>query len=318
MSAGNAALKGAACIGSRGDLSFGVTLPFGDELSSYGSLVRMARTVDACGFDSVWMADHLTGPSPNGTHHWFDVITLLCSLCSHVPRLIVGTDVLVVALRHPVLAAKMLATLDHVSGGKLIVGTGVGYIQKEFEELGVNFAERGSITDECLDIWKTLWSAGRASYAGRHFQLHETVCEPKPLQRPHPPIWVGSAAPPVLRRAVRSADGWHPIYLSFDQYRTGIDHLKALADQEGRTRELTLSYSGPYAWVGLEPEKDAKRLPLCGNPDQVIADIERFREMGVTNLVFRPGVLSGTVSTQQVCEQIEFIATKVLPFVRRS
>jgi len=309
---------GAGCVGTSEKLRLGITLPFGDHLSDYPSLLQMARTVEAAGFDTLWMADHLTGPSPNGTHKWFDVITLLSNLCAHVPRLVVGTDILVVPHRHPVLTAKMLATLDHASGGKLIVGTGVGYIEKEFAELGVPFNERGAYTDECIQVWKAMWSPGRASFRGRYFQLEDTASEPKPLQQPHPPIWVGSAAPPVLRRTVALADGWHPIYLSLAQYEAGVATLKTLADKAGRTRPLTLSYSGPYAWVGAEPDKSEQRLPLSGNPEQVAADIERFIKLGVSNIVFRPGSMTQQRSVDEICAQIEFIARHVLPLLKRA
>jgi alkanesulfonate monooxygenase SsuD/methylene tetrahydromethanopterin reductase-like flavin-dependent oxidoreductase (luciferase family) len=210
----------------------------------------------------------------------------------------------------------MLATLDHVTGGKLIVGTGVGYIEKEFSELGAPFRERGAYTDECLRVWKALWAPGKASFQGRYFSFSETNFEPKPLQKPHPPLWVGSHAPPVLRRAVALADGWHPIYLGFPQYEAGVAMLKKLADESRRDRPLTLSYSGPYGWVKPEPDTSEKRLPLTGSPDQVLADIARFQSLGVTNLVFRPGG-APALQTAQVCEQIEYIAKNVLSRVKR-
>jgi probable F420-dependent oxidoreductase len=304
-------------LGSGERLRLGVTLPFADNLSTFDSLSRMARTVEDCGFDAVWMADHLTGPSPNGTHHWFDVITLLANLCAQVPRLTIGTDVLVVGHRHPVAAAKMLATLDHVSGGRLIVGAGVGYIEKEFAELGAPFKERGEYTDECIRVWKALWAPGKASFEGKYFRFKDTTFEPKPLQSPHPPLWVGSHAPPVLRRAVALADGWHPIYLSFAQYEAGVATLRRLADEAKRAQPLTLSYSGPYGWVRPEPDTTGKRLPLTGSPGQVLEDIARFQALGVTNLVFRPGGMGQTFDTAQICAQIEYIARSVLARVRR-
>lgn len=298
-------------------ITLGVTLPFSNALSTYESLLRMARTVDDAGFDSVWMADHLTGPSPNGTEAWFDVITLLANLCAHVPRLVVGTDVVVVAHRHPVVTAKMLTTLDHVSGGKLIVGAGVGYIEKEFSDLGVPFDARGRYTDECLQVWKAMWGPGRASFSGEFFQLEDVVSEPKPVQPGGPPVWVGSAAPPVLRRAVRFADGWHPISLSIDQYASGSRTLGSLAEEEGRSAPLTLSYSGMYGMVEPDARTAEGRFPLTGNPDQVLGDIEQLRSLGVTNFVFRPGGIGRTFSTAEICDQIEFIAQSVLPRVTR-
>ncbi|MGE0388018.1 MAG: TIGR03619 family F420-dependent LLM class oxidoreductase [Gammaproteobacteria bacterium] len=304
-----------SCVGGGGPLGLGITLPFTPTLSDYGIFLRLTKLTQDCGFDSVWMADHVTGPSPNGTRAWLDVVTLLSNLCAHAPRLRIGTDVIVAAHRHPVLAAKMLATLDIVSGGRLIVGAGVGYIEKEFAELGAPFADRGAYTDECIAIWKALWAPGVATYDGRWFTLRDTVAEPKPVQQPHPPIWVGSHAPPVLRRAVALADGWHPIYLGFAQYEAGVAALRALAQAQGRTRPLTLSYSAGFGLVRPEPDTSDKRLPLTGSAEQVIADIERFRALGVTNLVFRPG--APDLTEAQAAAQIEFIARHVLPAVRR-
>jgi len=308
---------GAEQIGSKERLKLGITLPFDNTLSTYPSLSRMARAVQDCGFDAVWMADHLTGPSPNGTALWFDLITLLANLCAHVPKLIVGTDVLVAGHRHPVAAAKMLATLDHVSSGRLIVGVGVGYIEKEFDELGAPFKTRGEYTDECLRVWKALWAPGKANVNGKYFTLRDTTFEPKPLQNPHPPLWVGSHAPPVLRRAVALADGWHPIYQTIPQYEAGVATLRRLADEMKRERPLTLSYSGAHGWVRPEADESEKRFPLSGSPAQVIEDIGRLQALGVTNIVFRPGAMGKAFTTEEICEQIEFIAKNVLPQVRR-
>lgn len=297
-------------------LQVGITMPFNDHQVGYEIFLELARRTEAAGFDAIWMADHLTGPTPMGATRWFDVVTLLANLTAHVPRLRVGTDVLVAAHRHPVLAAKMLTTLDTVSGGKLTVGVGTGYIEKEFDELGAPFHQRGRYAAECIRVWKAMWSPGPASFDGEFFQLRDTVAEPKPVQQPHPPIHLGGSAPAVLRRAVELGDGWQPISQPLEAFRSGVEQLEKLAAEAGRDRPITLAYSGGFGLVTEERNDGPDRLPLVGSPDQVLADIDALRALGVSHVIFRPGL--PTVSNDEVLAQVDLIAERVLARLDRS
>jgi probable F420-dependent oxidoreductase len=294
----------------------GVTLPFNDHQAAYGDLLRTAQAVECAGFDSVWMADHLTGPTPSGARIWHDVVVLLANLAGLVPRIRLGTDVLVVGHRHPVLAAKMLTTLDIVSAGRLIVGVGAGYIEREFAEVGANFAERGQMADEAIEVWKAVWSEGPTTFAGERYTLIDACTEPKPLQRPGPPVWVGGTSRPALRRAVRHGDGWHPLGIGLQSLRRSLDELHRLAEMYDRTTPLTLSYSAGFGLVSSRPNLDESRPLLTGAPNQVLADIATLRELGVTNVVLRPGQPS--VGTDEVINSIQFVAEEVLPALRHS
>jgi probable F420-dependent oxidoreductase len=296
-------------------LQLGITMPFNDHQMSYETLLGLARRVEAAGFDSLWMADHLTGPTPMGATRWFDVVTLLANLTAHTPQLRVGTDVLVAAYRHPVLAAKMLTTLDTVSGGRLTVGVGTGYIEEEFAALGVPFHRRGSYTAECIRVWKEIWSPGPANFDGEFFQLRNTVAEPKPVQQPHPPIHIGGTAPAVLRRVVELGDGWQPISQPIEALRAGIERLTRLAEESQRDRPITLAYSGGFGLVSRERADATDRLPLVGSPDQVLHDIDDLRALGVSHIIFRPGLAN--ISNEEVLSQVDFIADTVLPRVAR-
>jgi probable F420-dependent oxidoreductase len=302
-------------VGDGHSLQLGITMPFNDHQVSYDIFLELARRVQAAGFDSLWMADHLTGPTPMGASRWFDVVTLLANLTAHVPHLRVGTDILVAAYRHPVLAAKMLTTLDTVSGGKLTVGVGTGYIENEFAALGVPFDRRGRYTAECIRVWKEMWSPGPANFDGEFFQLHDTVAEPKPVQQPHPPIHIGGTAPAVLRRVVELGDGWQPISQPMDALRAGIERLKRLAEEAERDRPITLAYSGGFGLVSQGRNDAANRLPLVGSPYQVLHDIDDLRALGVSHIIFRPGNVD--VSNEQVLNQVDYIADTVLPKVAR-
>jgi alkanesulfonate monooxygenase SsuD/methylene tetrahydromethanopterin reductase-like flavin-dependent oxidoreductase (luciferase family) len=232
-----------------------------------------------------------------------------------VPALAVGTDVLVTALRHPVLAAKMLTTLDIASSGQLVVATGAGYLKSEFEELGVPFADRGSYSEECVGVWRAMWSDGNANFAGRHFTLDEVTANPKPLQRPGPPVWFGGSADPVMRRVARIGDGWHPISLTLDQYRERLDMLRTSCQEIQREQPITLSYSGGFGLVTKE-RGGASRLPLTGSTGQVLDDIRRLQELGVSNVVFRFGLPD--VSNEEVLDQVARVGDELLPRLDRS
>jgi len=293
-----------------------VTIPFNDHQVDYEAILNLAKHVESSGFDSIWMADHLTGPTPLGAGRWYEVVTLLASLAPQVPTLDLGTDIIVAGYRHPVLAAKMLTTLDIASGGRLIVAAATGYIEKEFHDLGVPFHERGRYGEECIRVWKEMWSDGPCTFAGKYFSFEEVQAEPKPVQRPHPPLWLGGSSPAVLRRAVEIADGWHPIALPLTAYRQGVESLTQQADELARQRPFTLSYSGIFGFVTTAASDAPDRPLLTGNPDQVLQDIADLRSLGVSNIVFRPGLTSA--SNQQVLDQVSMVATTVLPMMRNT
>ncbi len=302
-------------LGDGEPLRVGVTIPFNDHQSAYSTILEVAERVELAGFDSVWMADHLTGPTPYGATVWHEVVTLLAAVSCHAPSLTVGTDILVTALRPPLLAAKMLATLDIVSGGKLIVATGVGYLEEEFKQLGVPFHERAELSEECIAVWKAVWSDGNANFTGRFFTLQDVVADPKPIQRPGPPVWLGGGAPAVLRRAARIADGWHPISLSLADYQGRLDYLERACREAERDRPLTLSYSGGFGLVG-DASGVPQRVPLSGSVQQVVDDVQRLQELGVSNIVFRFGL--PTASNQEILDQISYVGESVLPALDRS
>src|SRR5262249_43059129 len=160
--------------------------------------------------------------------------------------------------------------LDIVSGGRLIVGTGVGYIEREFRDLDVSYADRGALTTESIEVWREIWSDGPANYHGKFFQLDDALAEPKPVQRPGPPVWVGGGtSPATLRRVVAVGDGWHPISLGFAELVAGVARLRELAAAASRTDPIALSYSAAFGHVTADAVDGRERMPLTGGVDQV-------------------------------------------------
>jgi alkanesulfonate monooxygenase SsuD/methylene tetrahydromethanopterin reductase-like flavin-dependent oxidoreductase (luciferase family) len=198
------------------------------------------------------------------------------------------------------------------------LGVGTGWLKEEFEALGSpDFRERGSVTDEWLMIFKQLWSQSPASFDGRFYRYSDIRCEPFPVQKPHPPIWVGGHSRPALRRAARHGDGWHPVGaiaaspLPPREMRTHLESLKRLSEAEGRDfSELTISYKAPLYDTGI-PSPDGSRRAFSGDPDDIAGDIRTFAAMGVHELIF-------DFRGQSIAESIERLqrfAAEVIPLV---
>jgi probable F420-dependent oxidoreductase len=301
----------------RGIVRVGVAVPYYEQYASFEAAMSFALRAEELGFDILWFADHVALPGhdvPRMGGRWFEMITLMSHVSARAQRIGLGTDVLVAPYRHPILAARMLSTLDIVSGGRLIVGVGGGYVEEEFRALDLPFAERGSYTDECILVWKAMWTEQLASFQGRHFSFEDVTTEPHPVQSPHPPIWIGNASPPVLRRTARLGDGWHPCGLGFDALERCIETLERESERAGRSSPLTLSYSGLFGWITRDALPEGERLPLVGSVDQIHSDLHRFRGLGFDSVLFRFGTHDGTVDG--VMEQLDLCAREILPAAR--
>jgi probable F420-dependent oxidoreductase len=180
--------------------------------------------------------------------YWMDALSVMAFVTGSTRRVRVSTSVLIVPYHHPLAFAKALSTIDVLSGGRLDVSVGVGHAVREFEVLGVPFGERGAITDETLDAMAELWSADEPSFHGRYFQIEGLAFEPKPVQQPRPPIYVGGNSKPALRRAARY-DGWEPNPTHFF-----VDEIPPLVDYIRSQREFADKGSRfQICWVGSIP-----------------------------------------------------------------
>jgi probable F420-dependent oxidoreductase len=210
-------------------------------------------------------------------------------------RLRLVTSVMIVPYRNPVLTAKALATIDVLSKGRVTLGVGVGWMREEFEALGApEFDRRGAVTDEYLRIFRTLWTESPASFSGRFYRFEALRCQPQPVQKPHPPIWVGGHSKAALRRAARLGDGWHPVGanaavpLPPSELRLLLDELYRLTEAERRDpRSLTISYKAPIYDVNQQQLRSGgERRPFSGSGPQIADDIATYGRLGVSELVF--------------------------------
>jgi probable F420-dependent oxidoreductase len=267
-------------------MEIGVHLPHVGPLSSRDALIDFARFAEERGFDSLWVSDHVVIPrkiasrypySPDGNFPippdlpFLEPLATLLFTAAVTQRARLGTTILVVPMRNPVITAKQLATLDVLSNGRVILGAGAGWMQEEFELLDVPFAHRGARLDDYLRVIKALWTEDRPSYAGKYYSIDNIGFAPKPTTKPHPPIWIGGHGDRALRRAGELGDAWHAAYVGPEIVSKQYQDVRRYAEAAGR---------GPDS-VALTVRT---RLPL-NDRDRTKEQLERCREIGVSHLV---------------------------------
>ena len=283
---------------------------FGLDVGIYGKLavpeaiLRVARLADELDFESIWLADHVAFPvafnspypySATGSFptdpadRLMEPIATLGVLAGATRRVKLGTAVLVMPYRNPVLLARMLVTLDHFSAGRIVLGAGVGWLEEEFALLGApDFARRGRATDEAIEIVKAVCAGGTVSYRGEVYDLAPFHSQPGALQQPHPPILIGGVADPALRRVARLGDGWMAVTISSDRLAERLATLRRFCAERGRAfDDLTIAYK-LFVAIG-EPKRSAldARMPGTGSAPQVIDDIKALLDLGVTTVIVR-------------------------------
>jgi probable F420-dependent oxidoreductase len=311
-------------------MKFGVVVPNYRKLASPENLVYMSKRCEELGFDSLWVTDHVVVPAPYREmfgNTVYDPLSVMAFLAAHTQRVEIGTAVLVIPYRNPVVVAKQLATIDNLSNGRVILGTGSGWAREEFDVLGVPYDERGPITDEYIRVILELWTNPEPSFEGRYVTLKNIHAEPRPLRQPHPPILVGGYGKKAIRRAVAIGQGWLPDGMSLPDLEKAIAFMRQTAEQSGRDpRTLSVALrTGLYLTevtgdpsVGRFPapweqaiafSDEAERLPFRGSVEQVMEDINAAERIGVDHLIVESPVQRG----DERFDTIEAFARDVLP-----
>jgi probable F420-dependent oxidoreductase len=286
---------------------FGFYLPTRGRTAEPGAIEAMVAHGEALGFSSVVVADHLVFPVTihskypytvsgafPGQGDALDQLSLMAFVAGKSRRLRLVSSVMILPHRNPVVTAKMLATIDVLSGGRVTVGVGVGWLREEFQALGApDFDRRGAVSDEYLRIFKTLWTQDPASFRGEFYRFEALRCLPHPTQKPHPPIWVGGHSKLALRRVARLGDGWHPVGatpavpLRPPEMRASLDELRRLTEVERRDfSTLTISFKAPLYDPGQAVEGGADRRPFTGSTPAIADDIGTYAGLGVSELIF--------------------------------
>lgn len=265
-------------------------------------VVDVARAAEALGFESLWMGEHIIipvniknpvrygVPLPPSYRHMPDPFIWLTAAAVTTSRLRLGLDICLVPQRNPLILAKEVACLDRISGGRLLLGVGSGWIEEEAEIMGVPVRSRWAKTMEHVRALKTIWTEETPSFTGEYVSFPPVYSYPKPLQRPHPPILIGAGNPntrnlPTLRRVADLGDGWLPVYLSPAQMKQELDTLKELCEAKGRDfGRLDITLLVPAVNLGVG-EAFASFNGLKADPKNAGELIAEYEDIGVQRMI---------------------------------
>jgi probable F420-dependent oxidoreductase len=257
---------------------------------------RVAQAAEAAGFDSVWTAEHVVLPDPQAPPSplppdfpLLDPVVALAFLAGQTQRVRLATGIVILPQRNPVVLAKALASVDVLSGGRLVFGVGAGYLRPEFEAIGAPFAERGARTDEYLDAILALWTQDKPAYKGRFAAFAGIDARPRPVQRPHPPVVVGGLSPGAFQRAVTRGNGWYGFALDLAATERCLAGLEEARRRHGRPAalgelEITITPAGALdrdavrRWADLGVHRLVPFRP-ARDGDKAVAEVERLAEL---------------------------------------
>jgi probable F420-dependent oxidoreductase len=267
-------------------LHFSTRAPNSDYLgfeASPEAIIAAAKKAEAVGFDAIFVNDHIIVGDDARSAPWtnvYDPFVAMSFIAAQTSRIGVGVSVLIMPYRNPIATAKALATLDRMSGGRVTIGVGAGWNEAESAALGVTFGERGARTNEYLRLWQACWAPGKVSFAGKFFAFADMHVNPKPVQQPHPPIWVGGTSDAALRRAARFAAVWQPTPLPISQLVERQAALRKACEEAGRAPIPTrMSFRVEFSTItGNAPPAGKERSAGHGTPAEVTGDLLRYRE----------------------------------------
>jgi probable F420-dependent oxidoreductase len=299
--------------------------------------LKIAIDAERLRYDSAFVSDHVVLPVssarstypysptrqlPGGAaQNYLEPLALLAFLAHATQRIRLGTSVLVVPYRNPLLAAKMLATVDVLSGGRLILGAGVGWLVEEFEALATEpFEARGRVTDEYLTLMRRAWTTDPVSFDGRYYTIKDVHVMPKPRQRAGIPIWIGGHTEAALRRTAALGNAWHPIglrppaLLHPEEYAASVRTLRAYAKEAGRDPdEITLTFRVPMRVQPTRAKAAGGDRPLFqGTATEVLGDVSTYAALGVTHFIFDPT----SADVRETLANYERFAADVRPRLR--
>ena len=280
-------------------MKLGIALPQLGNWATPENIITISQKAEELGYNSVWVQERLLfplnpkkpypvtpdGSLPEGYKYVLDPIISLSYAAANTKNIRIGTSIINVVYHTPAVLAKQLATLDHISGGRLDFGVGLGWSEDEYEATNVEFKNRGDRIDEFLKCLINLWTEDEPEFNGTYYKVPRSIVNPKPLQKPYPVITIGGFSPRSFVRAVTLGNGYNGITLPFDEMEGVIDTLRKSADSHNRDfGELQIvCRSAP---VIMDESPEGERTPLAGTPDEIKEDILRYDELGVSEIIF--------------------------------
>jgi probable F420-dependent oxidoreductase len=267
-------------------------------------LVRAAETADAAGFFYVCVCDHVAIPRELAgvmSTTWFNPLATLGFLAARTERVRLLTNVYVAPYRHPLDTAKGFATLDALSGGRVILGVGAGHVAREFEALGIDFDDRGHLLDDAIDGVVAAWSDEFVGDVG---------LRPRPVQQPRPPVWIGGSSKPALRRVAERGDGWIPQGTPRKKMPESIDYLRSHRDKVRPDADPEIGVITEYCYVG-DPKADVPKGTIVGGAAEIAESLREYGAMGVRHLQLR----LWSRSIDELCDQMQAFGAEVGPLL---
>jgi probable F420-dependent oxidoreductase len=308
--------------------SFGLDVGIYGALADPGTILRLARHAEEAGFESIWLADHVAFPVSFKSEYPYSAkgsfptslsdplmepIATMGVLVGATRRVRIGTAALIMPYRNPVLLARMLVTLDQFSGGRIVLGAGVGWLEEEFNVLAsYDFKKRGRVTDEYLEIFKAVCAGGEVGYRGETYAFDPIFSSPASVQRPHPPILIGGLSNAALRRVVRHGNGWLAVSAPPEKLRERLVLLAQLATEAGRQlRDFSLVYK-IFLNIG-EAQRGPfdTREPGTGSLAEITDDLKRLFELGFSKIIVR---YRGSNAADQM-RQLDRFTAEIVPKV---
>jgi probable F420-dependent oxidoreductase len=287
----------------------GFALPNIGPLGGAESVAKAAQRAEALGYDSVWVIERLLWPvhpqtpypvTPDGSlpeeyKHVLDPLETLTYGAALTKRVALGTSVLDIPYYNPVMLARRLTTLDVLSGGRVRLGLGLGWSKDEYDAVGADFKDRGARADEFIQVLKAIWTTDPVEFHGKFYQVPKSIIQPKPVQKPHPRIYMAAFVPGALKRIAKLADGWNPVAIPLEGMGQMFDGIKEMAKAEGRDPSALEMIVRANLFVA-EKSLGKERAIFTGTLEQIKEDTAGCRKLGAHELIFDPTFLPGAQS----------------------
>ena len=298
-------------------MRIGFFLPQIGPAANVHAITEVARRAEEIGYDSLWVTERLLyptnpktsyygGPLPEPYKRVFDPLETLTFVAALTKRVALGTSVLDTPFYNPVLLARRLTTLDVLSGGRLRVGLGLGWSKDEYEASGASMEKRGARADEFIAVLKSIWTTDPAEFHGKYFELAKSIIQPKPAQKPHPPIYLAAFSRGALKRTAKMADGWMPVGMTLDQIKSTSNQLRSIAKELGRNPsdlKIILRYN---LSITAQPQGKGRAF-FSGTISQIKDDVASVKSYGPDELILDPTFSTDTQNEQSFLRIMEEI-----------
>jgi probable F420-dependent oxidoreductase len=287
-------------------MKIGFALPNIGPIGTADAVTKVAQRAEALGYNSLWTVERLLYPvklqvpypgTPDGSlpevyKHVLDPLDTLTFAAGQTKKIKLGTSVLDMPYYNPVMLARRLSTLDLLSNGRLLVGLGLGWSKDEMEATGADMTKRGAVADEFIQVLKTIWTTNPVEFHGKFYNIPKSYINPKPVQKPHPPIYMGAFVPAALKRLAREADGWNPVFLPIPVMQQMFDSMKQMAKEAGRdASSLTIIVRAILELT--EKPLGHDRTIFSGSLEQIADDVRGCAKIGASEVFFDPAFSPG-------------------------